>query len=165
MKYIGIDPALRKNGLAVCVIDSLLKKCITFRFRKYNDFHRWALGLPVQIVGGLPASAFPTGEFYVCIEDSNEDNSTFKGKKSTRNAYGAISRDAGKNMAVSALIIDAMTATYPKKLRIIAPSEKPQINRMSVVNTLKSNGYDISGIDTEQEDEMWAVMFAFLLMR
>ena len=164
MKKIGIDPALRANGLAVAVLDSETGKCYSFRFRKYNDFYKWTLNLPVKIVGAKCAPVDCSGKIQVCIENSALDNVTFRGQSTRRNKYAAISRDAGKNMAVSALIIDAMEALNPEKLKEIAPSKKTPISERVIIAALNAKGYQLyKDASFVNEDEWWAIRFALYL--
>ncbi len=87
---IGIDPAFRKNGFGICIIDE--RDEVAFKqVRDFNAFARW-----------LMTDAPPEGVRCV-VENSNLQDVTFRrGGRITH----AQSRDAGKNMAISQCVFD-----------------------------------------------------------
>jgi hypothetical protein len=103
--FIGVDPAFRKNGFAICIIDNK-DKSIDFKvFTTFVDFFGW-------LINDSPDEAF------FCVENSNLQQVCFrKGQKAAMNA--------GKNMAVSQLTCDALEAKYTKQYVLgISPKEK-----------------------------------------
>lgn len=108
---IGIDPAFRKNGFGVCIIDET--NDIRFlRVASFLDFLRWL---------GTDA---PAENVTVVIENSNMQDATFGGRMSY-NQFGARSRDAGKNMAVSQCTVDACVYKWgATNVRGISPKQK-----------------------------------------
>ena len=94
-RVVGIDPAFRKGGLGVCVID---EGRVTFHsFAMTNDLLDWLRTRP------LPRT--------VVIENSNLQNATF-GYSGTRQQLMKISRNVGANQAVSAIIVEECRRLY-----------------------------------------------------
>ena len=157
MTNIGIDPAIRQNGLAVALITD--GKAFCCRFRDYNEFHKWTLGMPFRTVSKvfIPSIKAP---FLPVVEDSNLNNDTFRGKKSSRNKYGALSRDAGKNMAVSSLIVSALSDIPSGLIHMVAPSNKGACyNEVFIRRVLKSEKIECD-FKKLNDDELWAMTFA-----
>lgn len=157
MTNIGIDPAIRQNGLAVALITD--GKAFCCRFSDYNEFHKWTLGLPFRTVSKvfMPSIKPP---FLAIVEDSNLNNDTFRGKKSSRNKYGALSRDAGKNMAVSSLIVSALSDIPSGLIHTVAPSQKGACyNEVFIRRVLKSEKIECD-FKKLNDDELWAMTFA-----
>jgi len=158
MTILGIDPALRKNGLAVAIADNETMTIRSYRFRSFLDFHKWTLGHDVVCVGNVLSPDF-TAKFAM-VEDSNLDNATFKGRASRRQKYGAISRDAGKNMAVSSLIIEALQ-NAGVEVCALAPSQKTIVGMSVLKGAFKELGYEFNGTKNhdENKDETQALNF------
>lgn len=156
MTNIGIDPALRQNGLAVAIITD--GKAFCCRFRDYNEFHKWTLGMPAKTVGKVVVPAF-TAPFFAVVEDSNMDNDTFKGKKSSRSKYAALSRDAGKNMAVSCLIISALYDVPGGLIHAVAPSKKGACYNEPIIKAILQNEKITLQTPKMNADELWAMTF------
>jgi hypothetical protein len=106
---IGIDPAFRKKGFCVCIIDEdRTARFITFT--SFLDFLDW--------LGDAPDNAIVT------VENSNLQNVTFayKGSKQSRER---ISRNVGANQAASQYTVDACMKRWGKdKVRGISPAQK-----------------------------------------
>jgi hypothetical protein len=126
--FIGIDPAFRKNGFAMCIIDEL-DKSINFKmFYSFVEFFTW-------VIYESPIKAF------FCIENSNLQDITFQRFDSHGNkiftSHNA-SRNAGKNMAVSQLTCDCLIAKYGSKNVLgISPKEKgKKIEDLRVFNAI-----------------------------
>jgi len=106
---IGIDPAFRKNGFGICVIDETqevgFKKVKTFL-----DFLFWLM------------TDAPAENVRCVVENSNLQDVTFR--RGGRITHGQ-SRDAGKNMAISQCVYDACVYKWGKAaVRGISPREK-----------------------------------------
>jgi hypothetical protein len=129
--FIGIDPAFRSNGFAMCIID-ISDKTVLFKMFKagFLDFVGWFLH-------ESPETAL------FCVENSNLSNVTFwthKDKKTkklltaaqakyNRNAVkispkelAKVSRNVGKNQAISQNVVDLLNTKYP--VVNISPKEK-----------------------------------------
>jgi hypothetical protein len=88
--YVGIDPAFRKDGFVICIIDE--DNTADFKiFGTSYDFIEWLFDAPYNALW--------------CIENSNLQDQTFD---TTGNKFVVAkkSRDAGKNMAVSQITVD-----------------------------------------------------------
>jgi hypothetical protein len=90
---IGVDPAFRDKGFYVC---SILGNLVEFiPIKNFLDF--------VTLVDKLQESG---AEVYMCIENSNETNKTFYSNIRGADVREKISRDVGKNQAISQLSFD-----------------------------------------------------------
>lgn len=87
---IGIDPAFRRNGFGLCIIDET-SDVRFLRLRSFQDFVFWLM------------TDAPAENVRCVIENSNLQDVTFRrGGRITH----AQSRDAGKNMAISQCVFD-----------------------------------------------------------
>lgn len=129
---IGIDPAFRTSGFAICVID-LTDRTVWFKMFKngFLDFQSWFFN----------DSPDPKGVI-VSVENSNLQNVTFwthrhpngsllskyqamkvKGARLLSDAErDRASRDAGKNMATSQFVVDTCKSKY--KVIDMSPKDK-----------------------------------------
>ena len=99
MLVIGIDPAARRNGFWIAILDTV-ERTVEFKgFKNYNEFYKYILLLPDK------------EEYYFAIENSNLDNVTFR-KSENVGVAAKFSRDAGKNQQVSQLCIDAVKDVF-----------------------------------------------------
>lgn len=109
--YIGADPAFRKKGFGIAIID-LSDKTVNFKTFKngFLDFQSW-------LISDAPERAV------ICVENSNLQKKTFD----MRGGLAVVarkSRNVGMNMAVSQLTVDACRL-HPNLLTIeISPREK-----------------------------------------
>ena len=107
--YIGIDPAFRERGFAICIIDET--KEVAFRiFRSFLSFLDWLMEAPENCI--------------VCIENSNLQNATFNmgGNKAQLAKH---SRDVGKNQAASQYTVDACVKFFGEENVIeLSPKQK-----------------------------------------
>lgn len=87
---IGIDPAFRKDGFHICILQD--KQVSFYVFEIYEDFIVWL----------VTQKEYNSSNTVFAVENSNSQNTTFA--RSGANSIGAqmsISRKAGKNQAVS----------------------------------------------------------------
>lgn len=129
--FIGIDPAFRVDGFAMCIID-MSDKTVLFKMFK-NGF--------LDFVGWFLHESPETALF--CVENSNLSNVTFwthKDKKTKRLLTSAqarynpnavkispqelakVSRNVGKNQAISQNVVDLLNTKYP--VVNISPKDK-----------------------------------------
>ena len=106
---IGIDPAFRKNGFGICVID----ETDDVRFVKVKSYLAFTMWLMTDA---------PPENVRCCIENSNLQDVTFRrGGRITH----AQSRDAGKNMGISQCVVDLCEWKWGKgPVRAVSPREK-----------------------------------------
>lgn len=133
---IGIDPAFRKRGFGCCIIDETNE--VGFRsFEGFLDFITWLWS---------EESPARDSNISVVVENSNLQDYTFdRGmSKLNRFQYGAQSRDAGKNMAISQCTVDACIAWYGKsKVRGVSPRQKGSKWTKAYAETVaRSMGFD-----------------------
>jgi hypothetical protein len=114
--YIGIDPSFRKSGFAACIIrDDVAEFKV---FKGFLEFYKWVHMYKAN-----------DGELtYVSIENSNLQNVTFKHGKEDNSNKGIrekMSRDAGKNQAISQITVDICRVIFGEKyVHEISPEEK-----------------------------------------
>ena len=106
---IGIDPAFRRNGFGICIIDET-NDVRFLRIKLFQDFIFWLM------------TDSPPGGVRCVVENSNMQDVTFRrGGKITH----AQSRDAGKNMAISQCVCDLCVWKYGKSAVLaLSPREK-----------------------------------------
>ena len=140
---MGIDPAFRKDGFAVCIIDET--KEVSFKvFKSFLDFLIW-LWSP----GEAPDNVI------VCVENSNLQDKTFD-MSGTKAVVARKSRNVGCNQAVSQCTVDACRHRYGTKRVIeISPAQKgKKWNNVYFMSMARSNGHIITqykGNKTEQD--------------
>lgn len=129
--YIGIDPSFRKSGFAACIMrDNVADFKI---FKGFLDFYKW-----------VHAYRTPDGELtYISIENSNLQNVTFQHGKADANKgiREKMSRDAGKNQAISQITVDICRVVFGEKyVHEISPEEKgAKISHMLIFNAIVRN--------------------------
>lgn len=111
MNRIGIDPAFRKDGFVMCVIDENNEVQFT-TFPTFLHFVRWLMS-PDE----APAEAI------VVIENSNLDNATYDmtGNKAT---IARKSRNVGCNQAISQCTYEICKWKYGNKAFGVTPGQK-----------------------------------------
>ena len=145
MKFIGIDPAMRLNGLAVCVIDD--KKVY---FGRYRNLATWIMD-----------SLTWQNDCAICVEDSSLQNITFR-KHANVKASNKISRNVGMNQGASRTIIDLLELNG-HKVKGISPQHKGSkwtIDYcMSVIKAMK---LEVHGNKKLSQDEIDAFQIALI---
>lgn len=132
--FVGIDPATRQHGFAVCLqdIDSKVYRFVRFMYA-HQFFAWWA-----QINDAYDV-------LLLAFEDSRKIRADFNRKGYAGNA--AISRTIGQNQGICGLIADAAKDAFKKqhkaKLWAVSPDKKGEvIYNVSVVEALiASEGY------------------------
>lgn len=95
MVVIGIDPAIRKNGFALCFYDTI-NKTVDFEIMDFIDFILFS-----------EDAMEATDDFAFCVENSNLQNLSFD-MKGNKNVLARKSRNVGMNQAVSQLTCDLL---------------------------------------------------------
>ena len=141
--YIGVDPAFRENGFYVCVLNDNIAD-----FQQMKTF--------IDFVEFIDKIADNNLEAFICIENSNETNHTFISPKvRSAPAREKISRDVGKNQAVSQMSVDY--AKYRLKIGVysVSPAEKgTKWDNRTMQFSLKESGYTVQnykGLKGEQD--------------
>jgi hypothetical protein len=112
IQFIGVDPSYRIGGFYVCIIANNL-----VTFKKINNF--------IDYVAFIDSIAETTTETVICIENSNETNYTFIGKNiRSAAAREKISRDVGKNQAISQMSVDYTQYRLKYNVHSVSPAEK-----------------------------------------
>jgi len=129
--YIGIDPAFRTNGFAICIIDE--EDTVSFKnFRNgFREFIRWVM------------DDAPTNAKY-CVENSNLQNSTFD-MRGSKGVVAKVSRSVGKNQAISQLVVDLLEEYFGERnVYNIRPKEKgKKITDLALFDAyVESNGHE-----------------------
>jgi hypothetical protein len=112
IQYIGVDPAYRKDGFYICII---LNDMVIFK--KIIDFIDYVKYIDLVVESGL--------ETAIAIENSNETNYTFIAPSIRKPAAREkISRDVGKNQAISQMAVDYALYKLKNNVFSISPAEK-----------------------------------------
>ena len=104
-QYIGIDPSFRKNGFAVCVIGGGEAKF--YILDGFLQFIEWVTDWKE---GNEFCPEFQK-ELFFAVENSNLQNVTFQ-TSHNKNIAAKMSRDAGKNQAISQCTVDYLKAVF-----------------------------------------------------
>lgn len=108
--YVGFDPAFRKYGFSMCIIDYSDKSVYFKTFKDFLAFCSWVLY-------DAPDNMIAT------IENSNLQKKTFD-MSGSRAVVARKSRNVGKNMAVSQCATDLLKSNPNFKVFDISPKEK-----------------------------------------
>jgi hypothetical protein len=110
--FIGVDPAYREGGYWVCEIRGAI-----VAFYKMKGF--------IDFVTYVDELAEKTIDVSICIENSNETNHTFI-SPTVRSpaAREKISRDVGKNQAISQMSVDYCNYMIGQGIYSVSPAEK-----------------------------------------
>lgn len=112
MTYIGVDPAYRDGGFWVCEIRGAI-----VAFYKMKGF--------IEFVKYIDELAENTIDVSICIENSNETNHTFISPTiRSPSAREKISRDVGKNQAISQMSVDYCQYMLGSGVYSVSPAEK-----------------------------------------
>ena len=145
--FIGIDPAFRQGGFLVAILDKTDNtvnyiKCVN----GFIDFYKWF------------SSESPT-DAIICIENSNLQNTTFNGHKN-KNVAARMSRDAGKNQAISQITVDLCKTKY-KVIDLSPKSKGKKWTHKEYQNVVKSEKLSIVK-KTSNQDERDALKLALI---
>jgi hypothetical protein len=144
MNYIGVDPSYRKGGFWCCIIQGEF-----VGFRKIIDFIDW-----VTFIDSIADSAI---DAVISIENSNETNSTFIAKEVRYPAAREkISRDVGKNQAISQMAVDyAKYKLHYLQIYSVSPAEKGmKLSPILIDSMFRTFGQQVKGykgLVTEQD--------------
>jgi len=116
-QFIGIDPSFREKGFAVCVIGG--GEAVFKVFKGFIDFVEW-LNLYKRSNDYFDGLAL---DIKICIENSNLTNTTFD-KRGSKPVIAKVSRDAGKNQAISQLTVDYCRLLFPDAVTELSPLGK-----------------------------------------
>lgn len=108
--FIGIDPAFRKDGFCVCIIDE--DSTVDFKmFNSFLDFVDWCFDTP------SPNRSF------VCVENSNLQDATFD-MKGSKYIVAKKSRHVGQNQAASQYTFEMCKRIWREHAFEVSPREK-----------------------------------------
>ena len=141
MVIIGIDPAFRSGGFAMCVIDE--EGDVTFRvFGSYTKFVLWVLS------DDVPALC------RVIIENSNLQNLTYD-MSGSKAQIAKRSRNVGANQAISQETVEICRHVFGvENVTEISPKDKGRkLNHLETVALAKSekHGLYLKGTEAEQD--------------
>jgi hypothetical protein len=148
MLKIGIDPAFRKNGFSICILDTIEKNARFITFKNgFLDFIGWVLH-------DAPDIALKP---VFIIENSNKSDYIFSAFIIKMNGQQKINyaKSVGKNMAASQYTCDLLTTVFGKQsVYELTPLQKGK----KIVNIeyfkLISKGYELinyKGLGIEQD--------------
>jgi hypothetical protein len=147
--FIGVDPAFRRNGFAICIIDDTKEVC-------YKTFH--SVVDYIFFINNLDAY----NTVVVCIENSNMQPEIFD-KKPTKKEQIEHARNIGKNQATSQIIYEYTKRLYASTTFQVSPKQKG-----AKPNLLQSRkmleGYRYKALPANQ-DEMDALLLATIAVK
>jgi len=112
--YIGVDPAFRKDGFWIAVVDMNDRTVSYIKFSDVLDFHDYLRTPP----GFSPMT-------FVCVENSNMQNKTFAyAQKGGKSEVMRRSRNVGTNQAVSELAYISASRVFGDRAFQVSPEEK-----------------------------------------
>ena len=128
-RKIGIDPAFRESGIGFCI-----------RNGKDIDFRKYSF---LELIEQINLGAFQND--IVAVENSNLQSVSFD-RRGSKAVISRKSRDAGKNMAVSQIICDALESRC-KRLIQVSPRQKGAkfLESRLVYDICKSYSWQIVG--------------------
>jgi hypothetical protein len=128
--FIGIDPAFRKSGFCVCIIDPA--NTVEFKtFVSFLDFIEWCFVAPSP------------GNSYICVENSNLQDSTFDMSGSIY-VVAKKSRHVGQNQAASQYTYDMCVKIWGKNAFQVSPREKgKKLNDLEFNSIVKKNKHTL----------------------
>lgn len=130
MIQIGIDPAFRKNGFAICIIDED-KDVRSIRFKSFLYFLSW-----LWVDGEAPAKAI------VVVENSNLQDKTFD-MRGSKPVVAKKSRNVGANQAISQCTFDAVRLKYGDNAHQVSPKQKgKKWSKATFLRVLKNEGHN-----------------------
>lgn len=149
MTVIGIDPAFRKAGFAICIIDEM-GEAQGKMFKGFLEFLRW-----LTTPGEAPAKAI------VGVENSNLQNVTFD-MKGTKGMVAKMSRNVGANQAASQYTVDACKWHYGDKYVVeISPKQKGKKWTQAMFRAVaKSNGHTVVGKFNQDQRDAYQIAIA-----
>jgi len=149
MTVIGIDPAFRKSGFAICIIDED-GEAQGRMFKSFLDFLQW-----LTAPGEAPERAI------VGIENSNLQNVTFD-MKGTKGMVAKISRNVGANQAASQYTVDACKWHYGDKYVFeVSPKQKGAKWTQAIFRAVaKSNKHTIVGRFNQDQRDAYQIAIA-----
>lgn len=149
--YIGIDPSFRRYGFGVCIIDRADNTCRFLRLRDFLAFVSW-------FNHDAPADAV------YCVENSNLTDATFSryGIKG-QSQLAKVSRNVGKNQAISQATVDIINHAGRFKLLDLSPADKgAKWSEKTAAAVAASKGLIIPAGALEKEDNRDALKLAIL---
>lgn len=149
MILIGIDPAFRKAGFAICIIDED-GEAQGKMFKGFLQFLQW-----LTTPGEAPAKAI------VGIENSNMQNVTFD-MKGTKGMVAKMSRNVGANQAASQFTVDACRWHYGDKNVIqISPKQKGKKWSQQMFRAVaKANNHKLVGRFNQDQRDAYQIALA-----
>jgi len=140
MKVIGVDPAIRDNGQAICILDTETKKLEFRKFKMFVDFLNYIMNMDFN------------QDYYFIIEDSSLQKVTFiKGYGS--NVQNSISRRVGMNQAASTITKQWIEVNKYKHICVSPLQKGSKWNKQYMLAVLKAENYttDIPVIKITQD--------------
>ena len=152
MRYIiGVDPAIRENGIGLCVLDLKFKNIEFHKFKKF-----------IQLLEYISAKFYDTDETLYVIEDSNMLNVTFE-RSTQPNVVSKISRSVGKNQAVSMILKDWIESKG-YTCRCLSPKNKgSKWTKEYMMAIIKSENFNIDKSNKKiSQDDIDAFTLAYI---
>lgn len=140
MKVIGVDPAIRENGQAICILDTMTKKLEFIKFKQFVDFLNYIMNINTN------------EDYFFIIEDSSMQKVTFI-KGYNNNIQSSISRRVGMNQAASTITRQWIDANNYKHICVSPLQKGGKWNKQYFLAILKAENYitDVPVIKISQD--------------
>lgn len=139
---VGIDPAFRKKGFCVCIIDEQGDVAFTTFKNGFLDFLNWLQRLPEHAIIGVENSAMQNATF----ETPTDQKQSVKVRLKR-------SRDVGKNQAASQYTVDVCRLLIGvNKVVEISPRMKgAKWSKATFLRVVKSEGHNLLNYTGSQD--------------
>lgn len=156
MIIFGIDPSFRQSGFSICEINTMTSPPVVsfFEFKKLTDFIYWFM-------------LHRPDYCFAVIENSNLQNTTFL-SSINKGIQNKLSRDAGKNQAISQMVLDLFQDKYSAdNVMNISPKSKGQkwaSNKVAIsyINALGLELADKKALTKNNQDKRDALKLAII---
>lgn len=151
--YIGIDPAFRKDGMAMCIISfSPTQQSWQMEFFKFKSVLDACKHFMFSGRDASPDEKIAYRNLVFCVENSNLQNCTFD-KSGNEGEKARKSRNVGANQAISQLICDILREFRPgATLLEVSPLQKREkLTSAEFKASAKAHGIIYSGKTTSQD--------------
>ena len=128
MKVIGVDPAIRENGQAICILDTMTKKLEFMKFKQFVDFLNYIMNIDTN------------EDYFFIIEDSSMQKVTFI-KGYNNNVQSSISRRVGMNQAASTITKQWINVNNYKHICVSPLQKGGKWNKQYMLAVLKAENY------------------------
>lgn len=129
--FIGIDPAFRKDGFVICIIDYSDNSVVFKPFISFKDFISWVI-----------LEAPDPEDVVFCVENSFLINASFD-LKGNRQVLARKARNVGMNQAVSQNTVDILMAHGFKVVNLSPKQKGEKYTDITFRNIARANKHQV----------------------